>query len=97
MDSEHEFLVFVANGSGGQVPVGDSIQIVSSHFEGGLFGTNAIELDTSSATQGPMLAGTEIFDNSVFARTWPLVTVPVGMPGTIVTEAHPEAPGNFAG
>jgi len=92
-----EFLVFVANGSGGQVPVGDSIQVVSSAFEGGLFGTNAIELDTSSATQGPMLAGTEVFDNSVFARTWPLVTVPVGMPGAIVTEAHPEAPGNFAG
>jgi len=92
-----EFLVFVANGSGGQVPVGDSIQIVSSHFEGGLFATNAIELDTQSAAQGPMLAGTEVFDNSVFARTWPLITVPVGMPGTIITEAHPEPPGNYSG
>jgi hypothetical protein len=96
-DPSTEFLVLVANGSGGQVPVGDSIQIVSSEFEGGLFATNAIELDTQSSTEGPMLAGTEVFDNSVFARTWPIISVPVGMPGAIITEAHPEAPGSWAG
>jgi hypothetical protein len=96
-DPTTEFLVLVANGSGGQVPVGDSIQIVSSEFEGGLFATNAIELDTQSSTEGPMLAGTEVFDNSVFARTWPIISVPVGMPGAVITEAHPEAPDSWAG
>jgi hypothetical protein len=96
-DPNSRFLVIVANGNGGQVPVGDSIQIVSSNFEGGLFGTNTIELDTHSMTEGPMFAGTVIMDNTVIARTWPLVTVPVGMPGTIITEAPPDAPGDYSG
>jgi hypothetical protein len=99
-DPNTRFLVFVANGMGGngqQVPTGDSIQLVSSGFEGGLFGTNTIELDTHTQTEGPMYAGNEILDNTVFARTWPLVTVPVGMPGTIVTDAPPDAPTGFTG
>jgi hypothetical protein len=91
------FLVIVANGSGGQVPVGDSIQVVSANFEGGLFGTNTIELDTHSQTEGPMFSGNVIMDNTILAQTWPLVTVPAGMPGTIVTDAPPDPPSNFAG
>jgi hypothetical protein len=91
------FLVFVANGSGGQVPVGDSIQLVSSSFEGGLFGTNTIELDTHTQTEGPMFSGNVIMDNTVYARTWPLVNVPVGMPGTIIVDAPPDAPGDYSG
>ena len=96
-DPNSKFLVIVANGSGGQVPVGDSIQIVSSAFEGGLFATNTIELDTHSQTEGPMFAANVIMDNTVYARTWPLVTVPIGMPGTIVTDAPPDAPGDYSG
>jgi hypothetical protein len=96
-DPASRFLVIVANGSGGQVPVGDSIQLVSANFEGGLFGTNTIELDTHSQTEGPMFSGNVIMDNTVFAQTWPLVTVPVGMPGTIVTDAPPDQPSNFSG
>ena len=96
-DPNSRFLVIVANGSGGQVPVGDSIQIVSANFEGGLFGTNSIELDTHSQTEGPMFSGNVIMDNTVFARTWPLVNVPAGMPGTIVTDAPPDPPSNFSG
>jgi len=96
-DPSSKFLVIVANGSGGQVPVGDSIQIVSSDFEGGLFATNTIELDTHSQTEGPMFAANIIMDNTVYARTWPLVTIPVGMPGTIVTDAPPDPPGDYSG
>jgi hypothetical protein len=96
-DPNSTFLVIVANGNGGQVPVGDSIQLVSSSFEGGLFGTNAIELDTHSETEGPMFSGNVIMDNTVFARTWPLITVPVGMPGTIITDAPPDAPSDLSG
>jgi hypothetical protein len=94
------FLVFVANGVGGngqQVPTGDSIQLVSSSFEGGLFGKNTIEANTTSRTQGPMFAGNEILDQTVYARTFPLIDVPVGMPGTIITEAPPDAPSGFTG
>ena len=99
-DPSTRFLVFVANGLGGngqQVPTGDSIQLVSAGFEGGLFGTNTIELDTHAQSEGPMYAGNEILDNTVFARTWPLVSVPVGMPGTVVTDAPPDAPTGFSG
>jgi hypothetical protein len=96
-DPNSRFLVIVADGSGGQVPTGDSIQLVSSDFEGGLFGTNTIELDTHSQTEGPMFSGNVIMDNTVYARTWPLVNVPVGMPGTIVVDAPPDPPGNYSG
>jgi hypothetical protein len=96
-DPNSRFLVIVANGSGGQVPVGDSIQLVSSSFEGGLFATNAVELDTHSQTEGPMIGGTVILDNTVYANTWPLVKVPVGMPGTIIVDAPPDPPGDFSG
>src|ERR1051326_4817573 len=96
-DPNSTFLVVVANGSGGQVPVGDSIQIVSSAFEGGLFATNTIELDTHSQTEGLMFAANVIMDNTIYARTWPLVSVPLGMPGTVVTDAPPDPPGNYSG
>jgi hypothetical protein len=96
-DPSTRFLVIVSNGNGGQVPVGDSIQLVSSNFEGGLFGTNTIELDTHSQTEGPMFSGNVIMDNTVLAKTWPLITAPVGMPGTIVVDAPPDAPSDFSG
>jgi len=96
-EPNNRFLVIVSNGSGGQVPTGDSIQLVSSNFEGGLFGTNSIELDTHSGTEGPMFSGNVVMDNTVFARTWPLITVPLGMPGTVITDAPPDAPADFSG
>jgi len=99
-DPKTRFLVFVANGIGGngqQVLTGDSIQLVSSTFAGGLFGTNAIELNTYSQSRGPMFAGSEKLDQTVYARTFPLIEVPTGMPGTIVTEAPADAPSNFSG
>jgi hypothetical protein len=36
-------------------------------------------------------------DNTVYANTWPLITVPVGMPGTIIVDAPPDAPGDYSG
>jgi hypothetical protein len=44
-----------------------------------------------------MFAGNEIMDNTVIARTWPLITVPIGMPGTIMTDAPPDPPSGFSG
>jgi hypothetical protein len=90
-----EMLVIVANGNGGQVPDGDSIQLKSSFFEGGLWATNAIELNTSSQTEGPMVGGNVILENTVYARTWPAVTVPAGMPGNPVVYAQADPPSNY--
>ncbi len=89
-------LMFVANGNGGQVPTGDSIQLVNSYFQGGLWASNAIELDTSSQSEGPMMGGNVILDNTVYARTWPSLTVPVGMPGTLVVYAQPDPPTSYS-
>jgi hypothetical protein len=96
-DPNASFVVFVANGNGGQVPTGDSIQMVSADLEGGLFATNAIELDTQSMSEGPMLGGTVILDNTVYAHTWPVISAPVGMPGVNVVYAQPDPPTGFSG
>jgi hypothetical protein len=95
-DPNANMLVIVANGSGGQNPPGDSIQLVSSFFEGGLWATNAVELDTSSQSEGPMVGGNIILSNTVFARPWPLMSVPVGMPGSIVVYAQPDPPTGYS-
>jgi Tfp pilus assembly protein PilX len=91
-----EMLVIVANGNGGQVTTGDSIQLKSSFFEGGLWATNAIELNTSSQTEGPMVGSNVILENTVFARTWPAVTVPAGMPGNPVIYAQADPPTGYS-
>ena len=52
-DPNSRFLVIVANGNGGQVPVGDSIQLVSSSFEGGLFGDERDRARHALADRGP--------------------------------------------
>jgi hypothetical protein len=55
-DPNTTMLVVVANGPGGiQVPVGDSVQLVSSTFQGALYGTNAVEIDTTSQAIGPIV------------------------------------------
>jgi hypothetical protein len=91
----NDIFVVVSNGNGGQVPTGDSVRLVSSSFQGGLWASNAIELDTSSQSQGPMVGGNVILDNSVTARTWPAITVPTGMPGVLVVYAQPDAPTGY--
>jgi hypothetical protein len=70
---------------------------VSADFEGGLFATNAIELDTSSQSEGPMLGGFEVLDNTVFARTWPIISAPSGMPGVTIVYAQPDPPSGYSG
>ncbi len=81
--SSEDFLELVADGAGGgQVPVGDSIEVKSSHFEGGLWAKNAVDCLTATRTEGPMFGGHVILDNTVYAHTWPLSVIPAGMPGS---------------
>jgi hypothetical protein len=92
-------LVVVANGLGGQVPAGDSIQVVNGYFQGGLFASGgAIELDTTSNVEGPEIANTEIIGQKVTAHAFPLITeIPVGAPGVPVVYAQPDPPSGYTG
>jgi hypothetical protein len=60
-------LVFVVNGNGAagapqsQVASGDSVQLVSAYAQGALYGTNAIDLDTTSQFDGPLDGSTELY------------------------------------
>jgi hypothetical protein len=95
-DPNHEMLVIVAAGSGGQLPVGDSIQCVSAHFQGGLWAEFNIELDTTCQTEGPMIAGTEVIGQSTLTHAFPLIEeIPVGAPGVPVVYADPDPLTNY--
>ncbi|MDX6511652.1 MAG: hypothetical protein QOE36_1156 [Gaiellaceae bacterium] len=97
-DPNNEMLMVVANGSGGQNPAGDSVQVKNAQFQGGLFSTYAIEIDTTSQTEGPMIASTEILGQTITGHTWTTITsIPAGAPGTPIVYAQPDPPGNFEG
>ena len=99
-DPNKEMLVIVAAGAGGycggQVPANDSIQVVSSYVQGGLWANYDIELDTTSQTEGPMIAGTEIIGQKVLTHSFPVIDeIPVGAPGVPIVYAQPDAPTNY--
>jgi hypothetical protein len=97
-DPNSRLLVFAADGNGGQVPVGDSIQLVSAIFQGALYATNAIENDTTSSVIGPMIGNTVILGQSVTTSFPAIRIVPVGMPALQNTiYAQPRAPSGFSG
>ncbi len=97
-DPNSRLLVLVADGKGGQVPASDSIQLVSGVFQGALYGTNAIENDTTSSVIGPMIASTVILGQSVTTSFPAIRIVPVGMPALQNTiYAQPRAPTGYTG
>lgn len=91
-----ELLAIVADGNDGS---GNSVLLTqSARFQGALYGTNAIHLSQSSQSDGPMVAGTFVLENSVITHAFPLVeTVPIGMPGNPNVYAQPNAPENYSG
>jgi hypothetical protein len=74
-------LVVAAEGTAGQVPGGDSVQLLSSTFEGALYGTGAIEVDTTSQVIGPVIGSTVILGQSVTTSFPTIAIVPAGAPG----------------
>lgn len=92
-----EMMVIVADGNGGQVNLGDSIQLVSATFQGALYATNAIENDTTSQVDGPMVGSTVVLGQSA-TTTFPSIRiVPTGMPSNPVVYAQPQVPREFTG
>jgi hypothetical protein len=85
-DSTKDLLAFVVNGNGSvpadsQVPTGDSIQVVSGYFQGALYATNALDIDTTALVDGPMDGSTVKLGQSSNSTFSGFTTVPVGMPG----------------
>jgi len=91
-------LVIVATGPGGtQVPTGDSIQVVSSTYQGALYGTNAVDIDTTAQAIGPIVGSTVYLGQST-ATSFPSLTIaPAGMPGSRVIYAQPNPPQLYGG
>ena len=97
-DPNSRLVVFVADGRGGQVPVSDSIQLVSATFQGALYGTWAIENDTTSSVIGPMIGSTVILGQSVTTSFPAIRIVPTGMPALQNTiYAQPRPPTGYTG
>lgn len=87
-----ELLIVVADGEGGQVPEDTGIQILSADFQGGLLATHAIEVATTSTSDGPLLGDTIILGQS-FESSFPFITIlPAGAPSNPVVYAQPGAP-----
>jgi hypothetical protein len=102
-DPSQKMLVFVVNGNGAagapqsQVASGDSVQLVSAYAQGALYGTNAIDLDTTSQFDGPLDGSTVKLGQSTSSSFPGLSFVPAGMPGNPEVYAQPQAPELYAG
>ena len=99
-DPNTEMLAFVVNGTNRQseVAADTGIQLTGAHFQGALFATYKISLDTASRSDGPMV-GTEVMVGQNYtADDFPEITnVPAGMPGAPTVYAQPNAPELFSG
>lgn len=95
-----QMLTLVSNGSGGQTDVdtGVSIEVKSSSFQGALYGTNKVKLDTSSKVDGPMVGSEVVLGQSIQTDDFEAITsVPAGMPGNPAVYAQPNPPQLYSG
>src|SRR5215210_1942266 len=94
-----DLLMIVANGSGGQVNAGNSIQIDNNFsYQGGLYGTNVVEFGNNAQADGPLVGSQLIFWNNVITNSFPTITVvPAGMPSNNSVYAQPNPPQGFTG
>jgi Tfp pilus assembly protein PilX len=94
-----DLLMIVANGSGGQVNTGDSIQIDNNYsYQGGLYGTNVDEFGNNVTVDGPIVGSQILLSNNLTTNSFPTIsTVPVGMPSNNNVYAQPNPPQGFTG
>jgi hypothetical protein len=84
--STTDLLGFVVNGNGSvpsdnQVPAGTGAHFVNAYFQGAVYATNAIEIDTTSLVDGPLDGSTVKLGQSTNSTFAGFTFVPVGMPG----------------
>jgi hypothetical protein len=94
-----EMLTIVAEGQGGQVNPGDSIQVDNNFsYQGGLFATQAVEFGNNVNVDGPVVGSQILLSNNLTTNDFPIIeTVPVGMPSNDAVYAQPLPPELFAG
>ena len=94
-----DMFMVVANGSGGQVNTGDSILLDNGdYWQGGLYGTNAVEFGNNVQVDGPIVGSQILLSNNLTTNSFPTInTVPVGMPSNNAVYAQPNPPQGFTG
>jgi Tfp pilus assembly protein PilX len=96
---DFDMLMIVANGNGGQVDPGNSIQLDNNYsYQGGLYGTNAVEFGNNVNVDGPIVGSQIILSNNLTTNAFPNISiVPVGMPSNEEVYAQPNPPQGFTG
>jgi hypothetical protein len=96
-------LVVVTNGNGtwggaaGQVAAGDGAQFVSAYFQGAVYSTYAVDIDTTSRVDGPLDGSTVKLGQSSASSFPPLAFVPVATPGNPVVLPRLGPVGGYSG
>jgi Tfp pilus assembly protein PilX len=96
---DFDMFMVVANGNGGQVNPGDSIQIDNNYsYQGGIYGTNAVEFGNNVKVDGPIVGSQILLSNNLTTNAFPNISVvPVGMPSNKDVYAQPNPPQGFTG
>jgi hypothetical protein len=96
-DPNTRLICIVANGTGGQVPTGDSIQLVSSTWQGAMYATGALDMGTTSNVDGPLVGAPVMLGQSVTTSFPSITIVPDGMPSNPTAYAQADPPSNYSG
>jgi len=96
---DFDLFMVVANGNGGQVNPGDSIMLDNGDaWQGGLYGTNAVEFGNNVSVDGPIVGSQILLSNNLTTNSFPTISyVPVGMPSNAAVYAQPNPPQGFTG
>lgn len=95
-DPNTDNLGIIANGNDGS---GNSVLLANSaRMQGSIYATNAVDVGSFAAYDGPMVAGTFKLANNIVTHEFPTITsVPVGWPGNPTVYAEPQPPQNYSG
>jgi len=98
-DPNSNLLCFVTGlkESGGQVNTGDSAEFTSANFQGAVYATNNIELDTTSNVDGPMVGSKVMLGQSVTTNFPSITIVPASMPSNPTAYAQVDPPAGYSG
>jgi hypothetical protein len=90
-DPNLNLVCIVAEGTGGQVSSGDSIQLVSAAMQGAAYAAGNVDIGTTSNFSGPLVGSSVILGQSVTTSFPSISIVPDGMPSnpTAYAEADP--------
>jgi Tfp pilus assembly protein PilX len=96
---DFDMLMIVADGSGGQNDPGVGIFVDNNFsYQGGLYGTNAVQFGNNVNVDGPIVGSQIILANNLTTNAFPNISiVPVGMPSNEEVYAQPNPPQGFTG